>query len=191
MAGHSKRAQIKRERAVPDARRPQLWRWLRREIPIAPRVGGGAPTANSWLRTFNPEARAANVCDDEIERAILERAGALERKARGEVSYEGHRPSDVTILVEAMTGDHNPTAAHVRPRFDEHRSSFGTSGCGASTCGHRGSFVSAPTGPGVAQSSTRLPVARGALDLRAFDAVRHLGSSAVLRESVITAPGCR
>mgnify|MGYP006186777275 CR=1 FL=1 len=50
MAGHSKWKQIKRKKAVADARRGQLFTRLAREIAIAAREGGGSTDSNFKLR---------------------------------------------------------------------------------------------------------------------------------------------
>ena len=70
MAGHSKWAQIKRKKAVTDARRGQLWTRLLKEISVAARLGGGDPAGNPRLRTAVNEAKASNVPNDNIDRAI-------------------------------------------------------------------------------------------------------------------------
>ena len=78
MAGHSKWAQIKRKKAVTDARRGQLWTKLLKEISVAARLGGGDPSGNARLRVAVQDARGSNVPNDNIERAIKRGTGELE-----------------------------------------------------------------------------------------------------------------
>ena len=78
MAGHSKWSQIKRKKAVTDARRGQLWTKLLKEITVAARIGGGDPSGNARLRSAIQEAKGANVPNENIERAIKRGTGQLE-----------------------------------------------------------------------------------------------------------------
>src|SRR2546426_5941932 len=69
MAGHSKWKQIKRKKAVADARRGALFTRLIREITIAAKQGGGDPDGNARLRTAIDAAKAENMPLDNIERS--------------------------------------------------------------------------------------------------------------------------
>src|SRR5205823_3383942 len=69
MAGHSKWKQIKRKKAVTDARRGALFTKLIREITIAAKQGGGDPAGNARLRTAIDAAKAENMPLDNITRA--------------------------------------------------------------------------------------------------------------------------
>ena len=129
MAGHSKWAQIKRKKAVTDARRGQLFTKLLKEITVAARMGGGGPEGNSRLRVAVQEARGANVPNNNIERAIKRGTGELEGLAYEEVSYEGYGPGGAAILVEAVTDNRNRTVAEVRHQFSKHGGSLGENGC--------------------------------------------------------------
>ena len=86
MAGHSKWAQIKRKKAVTDAKRGALFTKLIKEITVAARQGGGDPDGNPRLRTAVDAAKASNMPNDNIERAIKKGTGELEG-----VSYEEAR----------------------------------------------------------------------------------------------------
>ena len=62
MSGHSKWAQIKRQKGVNDARRGQLFTRLGRELVVAVREGGGPdPDANFRLRMAIQRARDAGM----------------------------------------------------------------------------------------------------------------------------------
>jgi YebC/PmpR family DNA-binding regulatory protein len=129
MAGHSKWAQIKRKKAVTDARRGQLWTRLLKEITVAARLGGGDPDGNSRLRVGIQEAKGANVPSDNIERAIKRGTGELEGVSFEEVSYEGYGPGGAAILIEAVTDNRNRTVAEIRHGFSKNGGSLGESGC--------------------------------------------------------------
>lgn len=141
MAGHSKWAQIKRKKAVTDARRGQLWTKLLKEITVAARLGGGDPGGNSRLRTAIQEARGANVPNDNIERAIKRGTGQLEGYSYEEVTYEGYGPGGVAILVETLTDNKNRTVSEVRHLFSKSGGNLGESGCVAWMFRKRGFFA--------------------------------------------------
>ena len=86
MAGHSKWAQIKRKKAVTDARRGQLWTKILKEVTVAARLGGGDADGNPRLRTAVQEARSSNVPNDNIDRAVKRGTGELEGVNYEEVS---------------------------------------------------------------------------------------------------------
>jgi transcriptional/translational regulatory protein YebC/TACO1 len=88
MAGHSKWKQIKRKKAVTDSRRSSVWTKCIREITVAARAGGGDPNANPRLRTAIDAARAVNMPNDNIDRAIKNGTGELEGAVYEEVTYE-------------------------------------------------------------------------------------------------------
>jgi len=130
MAGHSKWAQIKRTKAVVDAKRGAVFTRLGREITVAARAGGD-PAGNFQLRTAIEKAKAAGVPNANIERAIAKGSG----QAGGEgdqfeaVRYEGYGPGGVAVLIEAFTDNRNRTAADLRLAFSKHGGNLGDSGC--------------------------------------------------------------
>jgi YebC/PmpR family DNA-binding regulatory protein len=141
MAGHSTWAQIKHKKAAIDARRGRLWTRLVREITVSARLGGGDPEGNARLRSAIDDARAANVPNDTIERAIQKGIGELEGESYEEVAYEGYAPGGVAVLVEAMTDNRNRTVAELRHLFAKHGGNLGESGCVAWMFDRRGLFV--------------------------------------------------
>ncbi|MFO8237134.1 MAG: YebC/PmpR family DNA-binding transcriptional regulator [Prochlorococcaceae cyanobacterium] len=130
MAGHSKWAQIKRTKAVVDAKRGALFTRLGREITVAAR-GGSDPAGNFQLRTAIEKARAAAVPNANIERAIAKGSGQLSGGAEcfEAVRYEGYGPGGVAVLVEAFTDNRNRTAADLRLAFGKHGGNLGETGC--------------------------------------------------------------
>lgn len=129
MSGHSKWAQIKRKKAVTDARRGQLWTKLLKEITVAARLGGGDPEGNSRLRAAIQDAKAANVPNDNIDRAIKRGTGQLEGTSIEEATYEGYAPGGVAVLVETVTDNKNRTVSEIRHLFSKNGGNLGESGC--------------------------------------------------------------
>ncbi len=129
MSGHSKWAQIKRQKGVADSRRGQLFTKLTREIAIATREGGANPGSNFRLRLAIQKARDNNMPSDNIERAIKKGSGELGGGMLAELMLEGYGPKGVAVLVEALTDNRNRTLQDVRSSFLRHGGSLGESGC--------------------------------------------------------------
>src|SRR5689334_4685102 len=125
MAGHSKWKQIKRKKAVTDARRGALFTKLIREITIAAKQGGGDPAGNARLRTAIDAAKAENMPLDNIERAVKKGTGELEGVTYEEVTYEGYGPGGAAIFIEATTDNANRTVAEVRHAFSRNGGNLG------------------------------------------------------------------
>jgi len=125
MAGHSKWKQIKRKKAVTDARRGALFTKLIREITIAAKQGGGDPAGNARLRTAIDAAKAENMPLDNIERAVKKGTGELEGIQYEEVSYEGYGPGGAAIFIEATTDNANRTVAEIRHLFQRYGGNLG------------------------------------------------------------------
>jgi YebC/PmpR family DNA-binding regulatory protein len=120
VSGHSKWSTIKRKKGANDAKRGKLFTRLGKEITIAARDGGGDPAANTTLRTAVQNARAQNMPNDNIERAIKRGTGEIEGVTYEELSYEGYGPGGVAILVNTLTDNTNRTAAEVRHAFNKY-----------------------------------------------------------------------
>jgi len=130
MAGHSKWAQIKRTKAVVDAKRGAVFTRLGREITVAARAGAD-PAGNFQLRTAIEKAKAAGVPNSNIERAIAKGSGQAGGPGDSleTVRYEGYGPGGVAVLVEAFTDNRNRTAADLRLVFSKAGGNLGESGC--------------------------------------------------------------
>ncbi|HEX9279033.1 MAG TPA: YebC/PmpR family DNA-binding transcriptional regulator [Gemmatimonadales bacterium] len=125
MAGHSKWKQIKRKKAVADQKRGAAFTKVIREITIAAKQGGGDPAGNPRLRTAIDAAKAENMPQDNIERAIKKGTGELEGVVYQEVTYEGYGPGGAAILIEATTDNPNRTVADIRHVFTRHGGNLG------------------------------------------------------------------
>src|SRR2546425_11370874 len=131
MAGHSKWKQIKRKKAVADAKRGAAFTKLIREITIAARQGGGDPAGNPRLRTAIEAAKAENMPWDNIDRAIKKGAGGLDGVQYEEVAYEGYDPGGAAILIQATTDNANRTVAEIRHLFTRYGGNLGAANSGA------------------------------------------------------------
>ncbi len=127
MAGHSKWKQIKRKKAITDAKRGASWTKVIREITVAAKAGGGDPGGNPRLRTAIDAAKAVNMPGDNIERAIKKGTGELEGAIYEEVTYEGYGPGGAAIIIEATTDNSTRTVADIRHAFSRNGGNLGSS----------------------------------------------------------------
>ena len=127
MAGHSKWANIKRHKAVQDAKRGKAFGKAIREITVAAKINPD-PAANPRLRHAVEKALAINMTKDTIERAIARGSGGDDGDRMEEVNYEGYAAGGVAIIVETLTDNRNRTVAEVRHVFSKHGGNLGNSG---------------------------------------------------------------
>ena len=129
MSGHNKWSTIKQKKGKNDAARAKVFTKIGRELMVAIRDGDSAdPAVNSKLRDCIAKAKAANVPNDNIERAIKKAQGG-EGANYESVTYEGYGPCGVAVIVEALTDNRNRTAGEVRHYFDKFGGNMGTPGC--------------------------------------------------------------
>jgi YebC/PmpR family DNA-binding regulatory protein len=128
MAGHSKWKQIKRQKAVVDAKRGAQFTKLGREITMAAKAGGGDPAGNARLRLAILKAREGNMPMDIIDRAISKAVGGGEATQLDEIVYEGYGPGGTAVMVEAVTDNRNRTVAEVRNAFGRGGGNLGETG---------------------------------------------------------------
>ena len=128
MSGHSKWNNIKNKKEKTDAQKAKIFTKIGKEIAICVRDGGGDPNTNGKLRDLIAKAKANNVPNDNIERAIKKATGA-DAVQYEEITYEGYGPSGVAVIVEAATDSRNRTASDVRHYFDKYGGNLGSNGC--------------------------------------------------------------
>lgn len=129
MAGHSKWANIKHKKARQDASRGKIFTKITREIIVAVRHGGPDPDGNLQLRMAILKARAANIPNDNINRAIARASGSGEGDNLEEINYEGYGPGGVAFLLDILTDNRNRTAGEIRHIFSRHGGNLGETGC--------------------------------------------------------------
>jgi len=130
MAGHSKWANIKRQKARVDAVKGKTFTQLSWAIIVAARQGFPDPAGNFQLRTAIEKAKAAGIPNENIERAIAKGAGTWGAgNALESLRYEGYGPGGVAILIEGLTDNRNRTAADLRAAFTKRGGNLGETGC--------------------------------------------------------------
>ena len=129
MAGHSKWAQIKRQKAVTDAKRGQLFTKVGRELTIAAQQGGPDPVGNFRLEQAIAKAKAANMPKDTIARAIQRGGGGGADGAQlEELLYEGYAVDGAGLLIEVVTDNRNRSVAEVRNALNRLGGTLASSG---------------------------------------------------------------
>jgi len=129
MSGHSHWSTIKHKKALVDKRRGKLWSKLSRNLIAAARSGGGDPTMNLALRYAIDKAKAANMPNDTIDRAIARGSGGGEGADFEEIAYEGYAPGGVALLIQALTDNRNRTAPEIKKLLERHGGKLGATGC--------------------------------------------------------------
>jgi len=129
MAGHSKWANIKHQKAAVDKKRGKIWTKIIREITVAAREGKTSdPNANPRLRLAVDKGLTANMTRDTIEKACKRGAGETSMDNYAEVRYEGYGPGGIAVIVETMTDNVNRTVGEVRHALTKHGGNLGTNG---------------------------------------------------------------
>ena len=131
MSGHSKWHNIQKTKGAQDAKRAAAFTKISKEMIVAVKEGGGIadPAYNSRLATVITKAKAANMPNDNIKR-VLEKAAASGSGDNYEtITYEGHGPCGIAVIVETMTDNRNRTASEVRHYFDKYGGNMGATGC--------------------------------------------------------------
>lgn len=128
MAGHSKWANIKHKKGAADKKKGKIFSRITKEIMVAARQGGGEIDANPRLRTALTAAKAANMPNANIDRAIKKGTGEIEGEAFEEMTYEGYGAGGVAVLVECLSDNKNRTASEVRMLFDRNNGNLAASG---------------------------------------------------------------
>ncbi|HEU4409396.1 MAG TPA: YebC/PmpR family DNA-binding transcriptional regulator [Polyangiaceae bacterium] len=128
MSGHSKWATIKHKKGALDAKRGKVFTKLIKELTVAARLGGGDPGGNPRLRRAIADAKAQQMPNDTISRAVKRGTGEIEGAAYEEVLYEGTGPGGTLFLAEGMTDNRNRTVAELRKIFERNNGNLGGSG---------------------------------------------------------------
>lgn len=127
MAGHSKWANIKHRKGRQDAIRGKMFTRLGKEITVSAREGGGDISANPRLRLAVQNAKAVNMPNDNITRAIKKGTGEIEGVQYEEITYEGYAPNGVAIILETVTDKKIRTVSEIRALFGKHGGNMGES----------------------------------------------------------------
>lgn len=128
MAGHSKWNNIKERKGAQDKKRGKLFQKLVKEIYQAAKDGGPDPDINAALRLAMDKAKANNMPNDNVNRAIKRATDPNESANYNEINYEGYGPNGVAIFVETLTDNTNRTSSNVRVAFDRNGGNLGEKG---------------------------------------------------------------
>ncbi len=124
MAGHSKWAQIKRQKGASDAKRAQVFGKMARMISAQVKVAKGDRDAIA-VKSLIEKARSLDMPLDTIERAISK---ATETKDLESITYEAYGPGGVGIIIQALTDSRNRAAQDIRHILDKNGCSLGAIG---------------------------------------------------------------
>ncbi|MCQ2008531.1 YebC/PmpR family DNA-binding transcriptional regulator [Sporolactobacillus sp. STSJ-5] len=128
MSGHSKWNNIQHKKNALDAVRGKMFMKLSKDIFLEARHGGGDPSMNAGLRHAIEKAKAANMPNDNISRAIKKATGNLDGVTYEEITYEGYGPGGVAVMVDVLTDNRNRSASDIRHAFTKSGGNLGESG---------------------------------------------------------------
>ena len=129
MSGHSKWHNIQAKKGKMDAKRGKIFTKIGKEIAVAVKEGGANLDGNSRLKDAVAKAKAANMPNDNIQRALKKGAGEADSVNYESIVYEGYGPSGVAVIVETLTDNKNRSAGNVRAAFTKGGGNMGTTGC--------------------------------------------------------------
>ena len=129
MSGHSKWHNIQAKKSKVDAKRGKIFTKIGKELAVSAKNGGSNPETNSKLRDIIAKAKANNMPQDTITRAIKKGAGEMDGVNYEEIVYEGYGPAGIAVIVEVLTDNKNRSAGNVRHAFTKHGGNMGSTGC--------------------------------------------------------------
>ncbi len=162
MSGHSKWATIKHKKGAADKARGKLFAKIARQIEVASREGGPDTSSNAALRTVVQKAKAAQMTNDAIDRAIKRGSGQNDGESYESIVYEGYAPGGVALMVDTLTDNRNRTGGEVRNIFSKLGGSMAEPGAVGWQFSRRGVIL-------VASGPTEDDVMLAALDAGADD----------------------
>ncbi len=124
MAGHSKWAKLKHQKAITDARKSKVFSKLVRFIAVEAKLAKGDRSAPG-LRAAIEKARAANMPSENIDRAIEKAAGSGEAER---VTYEAYGPGGAALIIEGYTDNRNRTSQEIKHLLSLHGGSLAAPG---------------------------------------------------------------
>jgi YebC/PmpR family DNA-binding regulatory protein len=129
MSGHSKWHNIQAKKGKMDAKRGKIFTKIGKEIAVAVKNGGPNQETNGKLKDIIAKAKASNMPQDTILRAIKKGSGEMEGVNYEEIVYEGYGPAGTAVIVEVLTDNKNRSAGNVRHAFSKNGGNMGSTGC--------------------------------------------------------------
>ena len=167
MSGHSHWATIKRAKGAADAKKGKIFSKLGKEITIVVKAKGGNPDNNPTLRTLIAKAKAAQMPNDNIERAIKKGTGEIESEVLVPDSYEGIKGA-VAFVVNVLTDNKNRAAAEVGNVFKKNGLEFAKQGAASRLFDRMGQIM--------------IPAADGITEDKVMEVALEAGAEDVLSE---------
>lgn len=166
MSGHSKWHSIKHKKGAADAKRGKVFAKHAKLITIAARDGGGDTDMNPGLRSAIDNAKAENVPNANIERALKKGTGELKDGIEiSEVMYEGYGPEGIAVYIQVVTDNKNRTVASVKNALSKHGGNMGTTGSVAWMF-HKKGLILVKADPGIHEDIELAAIDAGAEDIK-------------------------
>lgn len=169
-----------------DKKRAASFTKLVRLITVAAR-GGDNPEFNVALKHAIEKAKAINMPNDNINRAIKKGAGADGSANFESLTYEGYGPAGTAIMIEALTDNKNRTAANIRATFDRNGGNLGTSGSVAYMFDRKGEIIIEKTDATDEDAIMEIALEAGMEDMQTFDDSFYITTPAENFDDVATA----
>ena len=128
MSGHSKWANIKHKKEAADKAKGKMFSRVGKEIMVAAKNGGPDPNTNPALRAALTAAKAVNMPNANIDRAIKKGIGELGDVVFEEIMYEGYGAGGVAVIVDCLTDNRNRSISEVRMAFERNNGNLAASG---------------------------------------------------------------
>lgn len=148
MSGHNKWAQIKRQKGAEDAKRSKLFSMLSKTIAVETKKANGDRNAAGLKRAIE-RARAQNMPNDNIERAIKNALGAGGGNLE-EVVYEAYGPGGTALIIEGITDNRNRTSQEIKHLLSQNGAILASPGAAS------WAFQKNPEGGWIAQTNVEL-----------------------------------
>lgn len=172
MAGHSKWHNIQRRKNAQDAKKGKIFMRHAKAIYTAAKHGGGDLDTNPTLRLAVDKAKADNMPNNNIERAIKKATGTLDGVSYEEVTYEGYGPGGTAVIVHVLTDNRNRTAAEVRHAFSKNGGNLGETGCVSFMFDRKGYIIIPSADNSIDEEELTLAaIEAGAEDIESHDGV--------------------
>ncbi len=173
MAGHSKFKNIQHRKGAQDKKRAKIFTKVGREIIVAAKLGGPDAEANPRLRSAIAAARAVNMPNDRIKKAIDTAVGSGDAENYEEIRYEGYGPGGVAIIVDALTDNRNRTASEVRTAFGKFGGNMGETNSVSFMFDRVGEIIY-PAATGDADTIFEAAVEAGAMNVESGDEIHEI-----------------
>ena len=169
-----------------DRKRAASFTKIVRLITVAAR-GGDNPEFNVALKHAIEKAKAINMPNDNINRAIKKGTGADGSASFDTLNYEGYGPAGVAIIVETLTDNKNRTAANVKTIFDRNGGNLGVTGCVSYMFERKGEIIIEKTADTVEEQIMEIALEAGMDDMETFDDSFYITTSTENFDSVSSA----